>query len=617
VKTSVPPIPPCPENIVDFSHGTQSVVQKTGRSEIKSADFSVGHSAQSNGISTPIIDPRALLIPSQVTLSSPKETPKVSPKNQLQPIEFAEALEGLSKSLNIKNKELSPLLSRLKSPKHHAIESDFTQDFNVDSESNNDSGGNVDKDTAFTRKSNLLIQLGSKLGSKERRDRDVEYKQERSKPTLTSNKRDYSRSCSHSRGWSSRRSKRRKLNSRKWNDDLYSDVSPSRRSGSRSSNSRSRSMSSRSRSRSSQTRPRSRTSSSSRSRCWSRHRSGQEVDPKFLRKDLKPEELDLSKYDNGGKKVFVGNIGFQATEHDLREVFEEFGNIENCYLTSNGNCGFVVFRDIESAIAAVRRCNERSVKLQGKKIRVLLAKARFCTTRNLSPQRYSRRQRACSRSLSISLHRIDVHGPSESMSDNNFDMGGRKIFVGRLPLSVEKKEFEEIFEPFGEIETCYLVKKPGSSTFRSMGVGFVIFKSAEDATEAVRVKDQSELYGKCIKVKLAQRPENIRNNTPTNSRYDKEGRKIHVKNIPFATLDRDLKEMFQEFGKIDEAYVPLTHDTERPQGYGFVTFKDARDAEAAIRHWNGKTHKGRTITCAKAKPPGRRRFNFRGRGRRW
>jgi len=80
-------------------------------------------------------------------------------------------------------------------------------------------------------------------------------------------------------------------------------------------------------------------------------------------------------------------------------------------------------------------------------------------------------------------------------------------------------------------------------------------------------------------------------------------------------MDRDLKGMFEEFGEIEECYIPLRHGDHRPMGYGFVTFKHAPDADAALRYWNRKKLGGRTIVCQKAKPPGRRRFGFRGRRR--
>jgi len=110
------------------------------------------------------------------------------------------------------------------------------------------------------------------------------------------------------------------------------------------------------------------------------------------------------------------------------------------------------------------------------------------------------------------------------------------------------------------------------------------------------------------------RPSSLKKrNNHGGSRYDKEGRKLHVSNLPFER-ERDLKEIFEEFGEIEECYIPL-RDGRSSMGYGFVTFKDAKDADAALRHWDGRNLRGRTIACQKAKPPERMIPGFR--GRRW
>lgn len=40
-----------------------------------------------------------------------------------------------------------------------------------------------------------------------------------------------------------------------------------------------------------------------------------------------------------GKKVYVGNISFKATEDDIRELFTKFGEIESVKIITDGQTG--------------------------------------------------------------------------------------------------------------------------------------------------------------------------------------------------------------------------------------------------------------------------------------
>jgi len=401
------------------------------------------------------------------------------------------------------------------------------------------------------------------------------------------------------------------------------------RSHSRSSRSRRRyssSSRSRSRSRRSSSRSRSRSHSSrSRSRSYiSTSRGKQTLDPMFLKKDLRPEDLDLAKYDSGGKKIFVGNLSFRTTEADLESLMEVYGKILKCYLALNRKFGFVVYSQVEDALRAVRNCNERAPLLQGRRIRVLLARARltaFPVDRN-EPKverkfpSYGKSRSKSFISLSRERRRSRSRKRARSLSrcSEDFDMGGRKIFVGRLPTLMTQNELSDLFRPFGELEKCYIPRKHGRGEHdRSIGIGFVIYRKASDAAKAVREMNQSEIQNKFIQVKLALRSDLREGSRGKDSRYDKGGRKIHVGSLPFSMMDRELKEMFEEFGKIEECYVPLSHKTDNPMGYGFVTFERECDAEEAIRYWNGRVLGKRKITCEKAMRPGRRKSYARRR----
>jgi RNA recognition motif-containing protein len=80
------------------------------------------------------------------------------------------------------------------------------------------------------------------------------------------------------------------------------------------------------------------------------------------------------------------------------------------------------------------------------------------------------------------------------------------IYVGGLhPTLVTSAVLSDAFIPFGEISDVSLPKPEApSSTDLHRGFGYVEFEEASDAKEAVNNMDQSELYGRIIKVAMAK-----------------------------------------------------------------------------------------------------------------
>jgi RNA recognition motif-containing protein len=80
------------------------------------------------------------------------------------------------------------------------------------------------------------------------------------------------------------------------------------------------------------------------------------------------------------------------------------------------------------------------------------------------------------------------------------------VFVGGLDTKfVTAAALSEAFIPFGEIVDISLPKpETPSSTDLHRGYGYVEFEEAGDAKEAIDNMDQSELFGRVIKVAMAK-----------------------------------------------------------------------------------------------------------------
>lgn len=79
------------------------------------------------------------------------------------------------------------------------------------------------------------------------------------------------------------------------------------------------------------------------------------------------------------------------------------------------------------------------------------------------------------------------------------------VYVGGLDNAVTVETLHAAFVPFGDIVDVTLPKPDlPSSTDPHRGFGYVEFEHASDAKEAIDNMNQSELYGRVIKVAVAK-----------------------------------------------------------------------------------------------------------------
>ena len=81
-------------------------------------------------------------------------------------------------------------------------------------------------------------------------------------------------------------------------------------------------------------------------------------------------------------------------------------------------------------------------------------------------------------------------------------------------------------------------------------------------------------------------------------------RKLFVGGLSWNTTDEALKEAFSRFGAVVEAKVVTDRETGRSRGFGFVTYQEAADGEAARQAMDGVSLDGRAIrvNAAEDKP---------------
>lgn len=78
-------------------------------------------------------------------------------------------------------------------------------------------------------------------------------------------------------------------------------------------------------------------------------------------------------------------------------------------------------------------------------------------------------------------------------------------------------------------------------------------------------------------------------------------KRIYIGNLPFSIDDRQLSDIFEEYGQVGSAKVIMDRESGRSRGFGFVEM-DEGEADSAINNLNGAEIEGRALTVNEARP---------------
>ncbi|XP_048472919.1 RNA-binding protein 4B-like isoform X7 [Rhincodon typus] len=135
-----------------------------------------------------------------------------------------------------------------------------------------------------------------------------------------------------------------------------------------------------------------------------------------------------------------------------------------------------------------------------------------------------------------------------------------KIFVGNLPRPTTADEIRALFEKYGSVSECDLIKN----------YGFVHMKDREAAKEAIENLHHYKLHGVSINVEASKS-------------VSKSSTKLHVGNVAAGCTSQELQAKFEEYGTVLECDIV--------KDYAFVHMERSEDAMEAIRGLDGTEFK--------------------------
>uniref|UniRef100_A0A8B9RS83 Musashi RNA binding protein 2 n=1 Tax=Accipiter nisus TaxID=211598 RepID=A0A8B9RS83_9AVES len=128
-----------------------------------------------------------------------------------------------------------------------------------------------------------------------------------------------------------------------------------------------------------------------------------------------------------------------------------------------------------------------------------------------------------------------------------------KMFIGGLSWQTSPDSLRDYFSKFGEIRECMVMRDP--TTKRSRGFGFVTFADPA-SVDKVLAQPHHELDSKTIDPKVAF-PRRAQPKMVTRTK------KIFVGGLSANTVVEDVKQYFEQFGKVEDAMLMFDKTTNR------------------------------------------------------
>ncbi|KAG6478081.1 heterogeneous nuclear ribonucleoprotein 1-like [Zingiber officinale] len=180
------------------------------------------------------------------------------------------------------------------------------------------------------------------------------------------------------------------------------------------------------------------------------------------------------------------------------------------------------------------------------------------------------------------------------------DLG--KLFIGGISWDTNEDRLREYFKNYGEVVEAVIMKD--RNTGRARGFGFIVFSDPAVAERVVMEKHMID--GRMVEAKKAvPRDDQQILNRSASSVHGSPGsgrtKKIFVGGLPSTITESEFKKYFDQFGSITDVVVMYDHNTQRPRGFGFITY-DSEDAVDKVLYKNFHELNGKTVEVKRAVP---------------
>ncbi|KAI4463916.1 rna-binding motif protein 14b [Holotrichia oblita] len=268
------------------------------------------------------------------------------------------------------------------------------------------------------------------------------------------------------------------------------------------------------------------------------------------KKEMKEKRKNLKEILKSNRaKLIVRNLPFKANEANLKELFQQYGDIESVNILKKPDgklvgCAFVQFKLVQKAAKARHHLNGNT--FLDRAIEVDFAKAK---------NKYKKEKQ---------VSNVEVKSEDENSVD----------------LSIVKTEPDDtqIKEEVNDEDIVDSENKEDNDTENDESLSETSSVSEIPVNEDIDEKTE------------IKKPHIISNDVS-------EGKTVFIKNVPFTVTNEDLKECMLQFGHVYYALVCVDRLTEHSKGTAFVKFVNKEDAEKCLQAGTELTLQGNILDC--------------------
>lgn len=177
-----------------------------------------------------------------------------------------------------------------------------------------------------------------------------------------------------------------------------------------------------------------------------------------------------------------------------------------------------------------------------------------------------------------------------------------KLFIGGISWDTNEERLRQYFQNFGDVVEAMIMKD--RTTGRARGFGFIVFSDPYVAEKVVMEKHVID--GRTVEAKKAvprddQNISNRSNGSIHGSPGPTRTKKIFVGGLASTVTESDFKKYFDQFGTITDVVVMYDHNTQRPRGFGFITY-DSEEAVDKVLYKTFHELNGKMVEVKRAVP---------------
>ncbi|KAJ1961108.1 Multiple RNA-binding domain-containing protein 1 [Dipsacomyces acuminosporus] len=293
--------------------------------------------------------------------------------------------------------------------------------------------------------------------------------------------------------------------------------------------------------------------------------------------------------------ILVKNIPFSVDEEELRSLFAKYGSLGRVLVPPSRTIAIVEFLEPSEARSAFR--NLAYKRLKDAPIYLERAPAGIFET-DFDPSMEAERLEKSRQQAEVKRQAEQVHEPindptaaSHVSAQGSSSQGeaGRVLFVKNLNFDTTEDTLKELFGGVDGLASVTVrrkkdPKRPGK--WLSMGFGFVEYKTADGAQQALKSYQGVEVDDHALEIKMSDRlaKSSADNDQSAASKGDgkkPKGTKIVVKNIPFEASRKDIQDLISTFGQIKSIRLPKKFSGGH-RGFAFVEFLTPQEAQHVL-----------------------------------